>query len=534
METPGLVEAQILLLLLIVGVAALAALARRFQTPYPIVLVIGGLIISLIPGMPQVSLNPDIVFLVLLPPLLFASAFQMSWRDFRSNISSILLLVFGLVTITVVGVAYWCNWFLPGFDFRAGMVLGAVVSTTDAIAASSIARRLGLPERIIDIIEGESLVNDATGLIALEITVVILVSGKHVSLAEGSLSLLYLIVGGVVAGLLVAWLMHWIQRYVTDSPIEITISLLAPYVSYLAADEIHASGVLAVVVCGLYFGRRNSVLFTTRARIESAAVWETLDFLLNGLVFIVMGLQLRSVLAGIKGASLTHLILWGLIFSALLIALRLLLVFPGSQLAYLIDVHLLRRERSAPSVKEVFVLGWTGMRGVVALAAAISLPEKLEGGAPFPQRNLVIFLTFCVILVTLVFQGLSLPWLIRKLGFAEEGGRTLEELQARRAMIHAALKHIADLADNESDHERSVLDDIAGHYRQRLALIDCTDPEPEIRRYQSATDLSQELRGVERSTAVKLRDQDRISDLVLRKLERELDLLDTRFQRRIS
>jgi monovalent cation/hydrogen antiporter len=532
MNAAGLPEAQALLLLLIVGVAALAALARRFQTPYPIVLVIGGLVLSLIPGMPRVSLNPDVFFLVLLPPLLFASAFHTSWRDFRANLSYILLLVFGLVTITVFGVAYWSHWFLPGFDFQSGLVLGAVVSTTDAIAASSIARRLGLPQRIIDIIEGESLMNDATGLVALELSVALLLKGQHVSFGQGSLHLLYLIVAGVGTGFIVAWMMHWVQLYVTDSPIEITISLLAPYLSYLAADEIHASGVLAVVVCGLYFGRKNSVLLSTRARIESDAVWDTLDFLLNGVVFIVMGLQLRSVLAGISGTSLQKLIALGLGFSVLLILLRLLIVWPGSSFAHFIDKQFLHQSNQPLGGKQVFILGWTGMRGVVALAAALSLPETLANGAPFPQRNLILFLTFSVILITLVVQGLSLPLIIRMLGFSAAPTESLEERQARRTMVLAVLEHLDEMSKHDSGHERAAVEDMIGHYQERLALIDCSEPASQIKKYQGVRELSQQLRDIERLAAVRLRDENLINDQVLRRLERELDLLDSRFAKR--
>jgi monovalent cation/hydrogen antiporter len=534
MNAAGLVEAQVILLLLIVGVAALAALARRFQTPYPIVLVIGGLVLSLVPGMPRITLNPDIFFLVLLPPLLFASASNTSWRDLRSNLSYILLLVFGLVTLTVFGVAYLSQWFLPGMDFRSGLVLGAVVSTTDAIAASAIARRLGLPQRIIDIIEGESLMNDATGLVALELSVALLLQGPHVTFSQGSLHLLYLIVAGVGTGFVVAWLMHLVQRYVTDSPIEITISLLAPYLSYLTADGIGASGVLAVVVCGLYFGRKNSVLLSTRARIESDAVWETLDFLLNGVVFIVMGLQLRYVLAGISGTSLQQLIVLGIGFSVLLIVLRLLIVWPGSNLAHFLDTHVLHQVNKPLGGKQVFILGWTGMRGVVALAAALSLPERLANGAPFAQRNLILFLTFSVILITLVVQGLSLPVIIRLLGFSSVSIDGIEERLARRTMVLAVLEHLNMMAKHGTEHERAVVADMMNKYRERLALIDCSEPAHQIQKYQNVRELSQQLRDIERSAAVRLRDANLINDLVLRRLERELDLLDSRFEKRTA
>jgi Na+/H+ antiporter len=521
---------ELILLFLMVLVAALAALARRFHTPYPIVLVIGGLAVSLLPNAPRVSLYPDVIFLVLLPPLLFSAAFQTSWRDFRLNLVSILLLAFGLVGFTAVALAYMSGWLLPGFDHRTGFVLGALVASTDAIAASSIARRVGLPQRIIDVLEGESLVNDVSSLVALEFAVAMIVSNEVPTIAAGVLRLLFLAVIGVLIGLLTGHLIRWGQARLTVAPIEITLTLLAPYISYIAAESVHASGVLATVACGLYLGRKRSQLLSIHARLESVAVWNTLDFVLNGLVFILIGLQLPHILAGIRNMRLTLLLLDGALVTVVVIALRMIWVFSEAWIFSSIK-RLRKQTETGPATKELFVIGWTGMRGVIALAAAISLPELLNNETAFPQRDVLIFLTFCVILFTLVAQGLSLPLLVRKLGLVAKIGVNGEELEARRRMLLAAIDEIRDLRSKEVDEEEKSLTDLLHHYLQRLAEA---DQGSESEGMNVASDgqyrmLAARLRAVERSTILGLRDQNEINDESLRKLERELDLQDARY-----
>ena len=294
MQAAGIHHLELTLLFLVLLVAGLTTLAQRFKIPYPIVLFIGGVVLSLLPHLPQIALNPDVVFLVVLPPLLYVGGFNTSWRDFHHNIVSILMLAFGLVGFTVFGIALGTAWLIPGFDYRLGAVLGAVVSTTDAIAATAIAKRLGLPRRIVDILEGESLVNDASGLLALQFAVALVVAGRRPGPGLAMLELLWLIAGGVSIGLFAAFVIHKVSLEITDSPVEITLSLATPYLAYLAAEGIHASGVLSVVVCGLYLGRKNSEVMSINARLESTAVWKTLEFGLNGIVFILMGLQLVS------------------------------------------------------------------------------------------------------------------------------------------------------------------------------------------------------------------------------------------------
>lgn len=280
----GIHGLELAILLLLVFVVAFASLARKIEIPYPIVLLIAGLVLSFVPHAPKISLRPDVVFLVVLPPLLYYGAWLMPWREFKFNLVSIGLLAFGLVGFTVAGVALAAKWVFAGFDWRLGFVLGAVVATTDAIAATSIAKRVGLPRTVVDVLEGESLLNDASGLLALEFGVAILVTGETPTVGQGILRLLYLVVAGIVFGLLVGVVTEFVHKRLDDGPIEITLSILTPYTVYLGAEALHCSGVLAVIACGLYMSRHSSHFFSANVRIQGWAVWDSMAFILNGLV----------------------------------------------------------------------------------------------------------------------------------------------------------------------------------------------------------------------------------------------------------
>ena len=527
---------EIVFLLLLLFVVVFGALAKKLKTPYPIVLVIGGLLLSFIPGIPKITLNPDLVFLVVLPPLLYSAAWTTSWREFSYNLVSILFLAFGLVTFTVVGVSSAVHWFLPGLDWRMGLVLGAIVAPTDAIAATSIASRVGLPKRIVDILEGESLLNDATALLALEFGIALLVDGQRPTFAMGFLRLAYLIVAGVLAGLIVGEVVHQIEHRIDDAPIEIALSLLTPYVAYLGAEAMHASGVLAVVVCGLYLGRKSSHFFSPEVRLQAWAVWDSMTFVLNGLVFVMIGLQLPYVLQTIGDVNLRTLTIYGAIFCAFLIVLRLIWVYPGAYISFWIRKHLLHQKEQPPSPQGIFVIGWTGMRGVISLAAAIAVPQVLANGEPFVQRNVIIFLTFSVILVTLVLQGLTLPYVIRCLGLAGASNADPEERSARRLMAEAALKHLEETKSKAESSAGEALEDLVRHYSRRLSTLeDANDQAPEAGDpdfYDKFAALSRELLKVERQTAVELRNKRQIGDELLRELEHELDLGELKFQGR--
>ncbi len=528
----GIHGVELIVLVLLILVVAFAALAKRLETPYPIILVIGGLIISVIPHVPHVELEPEMVFLVILPPLLFSAASATLWRDFHYNLVSISMLAVGLVGFTVFGVAAASRWILPGFDWRMGLVLGAVVSTTDAIAATSIASRLGLPRRITQVLEGESLLNDATGLLALEFTTAMLVTGRTPSIFEGAWRLLYLVFGSIAIGLVAGKAIHLLALKIVDAPIEITISLIAPYVAYLAAESARASGVLATVTCGLYLGRQSSLFLSRGARLSGQAVWEMIDFVLNGFVFLLLGFQLPYILAGIHTHHLGKLVLLGLLFSGVVILLRFVWVYPGAMLAYAIRRHLLHQPEPLPNPKALFIVGWAGMRGVIALAAAISLPRMLDNGDSFPGRNLMIFLTFCVIFLTLVLQGLTLPPLIRHLGLAGSTEQNEEEEEARHAMIEAALAYLGHSRDDAEPEFAPLYEEVIRIYRRRLNALDGSESAESGYRpqdYKRWMDLLRHVAAIQHATVLHLRNQDKINDEVMRRLERELDLTEARY-----
>ena len=535
-ETNSIHEIEIVFLLLLLFVIVFAFIARKLRTPYPIVLVLAGLALGFIPGIPRVTLDPDVVFLLVLPPLLFSAAWNTSWREFRFNLVSIAMLAFGLVGFTVLGIAWVAPMVFPDFDWRLGFVLGAVVATTDSIAATSIFQRVGLPSTIVDVLEGESLVNDATGLLALEFALSALESGHMPSPLAGAGRLAWLTFGGLGAGLLVALLIDWIERRIEDSAIESVLSVLIPYGAYLAAEAVHASGVLAVVACGLYLSRKSAEFFSPKVRIQASMIWESLSFTLNGLTFILIGLQLPNVRAGIAQYSTRYLLLSGVLFSAFLILLRLIWVFPGAYIGFYLRRKFLHQALSAPNAGGVFVVGWTGMRGVIALAAALSLPATLGNGSPFPQRSFLIFLTFSVILVSLVLQGITLPFVIRLLGLGGPGGNS-EENRARQEILESALHEIDQSRDLADPQLADIYDYLAVQYHARLEeLRDEVDPEKDESAASSSQyrQLAAQLVAFERQVALRLRREGRINDDTLRLLERELDVNEIRLSPKSS
>jgi CPA1 family monovalent cation:H+ antiporter len=444
------------------------------------------------------------------------------------------LLAFGLVGFTVWGVAEFSDRFITALDWKAGFLLGAVVSTTDAIAATSIAKTLGLPRRIVDILEGESLLNDATGLLALEIGLAIIVRGEVPTVSGGLFRLLYLVVGGLGIGLLIGVVVGWVEHFVDDGPVELVVSLVAPYAAYLAGERARVSGVLAVVACGIYMSRKSATLFSAGTRLQVLGAWEALTFMLNGLVFVLIGLQMPYVLSGIRGRyGIGTLVFYGAVFSMVLILLRLVWVFPAMKLASFVDRQWLGHHEKPLAPREVFVVGWTGMRGVLALAAAISVPEVLANGRPLETRNLIVFLAFSVILVTLVLQGLTLPALIRRLGLAKPSGMEREEREARRIAVGEAIAYLKEARSQESCEFPHVYDDVIDRYNHRLAAVTGDDADEDAHgadMYTQARVVGEGAIQAERRAMIRLRDEGRISDDVLRTIERELDLEESRHQ----
>ncbi|SDE67455.1 sodium/proton antiporter, CPA1 family [Terriglobus roseus] len=523
---------QSLLLGLLIAIALIAGVARRLSVSYPIVLVMAGLLASFLPVVPDIPLSPSLVFLVFLPPLLFAAAWQTSWTEFKYNIISISSLAIGLVFFTATGVAIAAHYFLPEFDWRIGFLLGAVVSPTDAVAATSIARKIGMPKRIVDILEGESLLNDATGLLALEFGVDMLLRGSAPTLSEGLLRLLWLFAGGVGAGLLCGKVVVWFESYIDDGPVEIAVSFIVAYGSYLTGEAVHASGVIAVVVCGLFMSRKSATFFSPGVRLQITAVWDAAEFLLNGMVFLLLGMQIQPVLNGIRGLTHVQAVLYGLSFAAVLIALRLLWCFPMAGITYGLRHRFQHQPDPKPSARSIFVIGWTGMRGVVALAAANSLPYQLADGRPFHQRNMIIFLTFCVILVTLVLQGLSLPALLRVLRLQNLPTSECDEGEARRILIRSAVGYLTTARESDDVSLHHAYDDLLHQYEHRLESIqDCGPgvPAQDLHARSMQTILAETYR-TERQELIALRDQGRVDESVYRTLERELDLDESRLQ----
>ena len=522
-----------LVLGLLVAVAGLTLLARRVRVPVPILQVIGGLLLSLIPGLPEVRLSPDLVFLVFLPPLLYPAAFFTSWRDFHANLRPIFLLAVGLVLFTTVAVGFLAHRLIPGFPLAAGLVLGAIVSPPDAIAATAIAERLRVPRRIVTVLEGESLVNDATALVAYRFAVAAVVSG---SVAWGHLTVQFLVVGlgGIGIGLVVGYFAAAIQKRINDPPIEITLSLLTPFAAYLPAERLGVSGVLAVVTAGLHNGWHAPEFTTARTRLQAGPVWHMIEFLLNGFIFLLIGLQLPEVMHSLSNRSMPMpLLAWyALAMSLALILIRVAWVFPASYLPRLLFKSI-RQKDPYPSWRHVAIVAWTGMRGVVSLAAALALPLETQTGSSFPERDLILFLTFVIILATLVVQGLSLPPIIRALGIKGDDVAEKEETRARLKANQAALARIDEIVV-ANPVPADIIQRLRFEYEDRIHELETTDSNhQEAARglFSSEYDrLSHEALRVERDTILRLRNQRAINDEALRRIQRDIDLAEARLR----
>lgn len=517
---------------LLVAVAVLALLARRVSIPYPILFVIGGLLLGLVPKLPQIRLDPEWIFLFVLPPLLYPAALFTSWRDFRANLRPIGLLAIGLVLFTTGAVACLAHYYMD-LPLAAGFVLGAIISPPDAIAATAVAERLKVPRRIVTILEGESLVNDATALVAYRVAVAAVVTGSF-SPAHAVGQFFVVGFGGNIVGLAVGWLAEQFHKRVDDPPIEITVSLLTPFVAYLLAERLGLSGVLAVVTTGLYLGMRMPELLTFRTRLQAGPVWDTLEFLLNGFVFVLIGLELPEVLRVLSGHAVPvpKLLWYALLISLAVILIRILWVFPATYLPRLLFARIRRRD-PAPPWRHVTIVAWTGMRGVVSLAAALALPLTLNHGGPFPGRELILFLTFVVIVATLVLQGLSLPLLIRWLGIQDDRSAEKEERAARLQANQAALRKLNEITESESA-KADALQRLRVEYEDHIRQLESAEPQTAgtpLRLFSSEYErLSQEALEAERVSIIKLRDADVISDEVLRRIQRDIDLAEARLQ----
>jgi len=515
-----------IILLLVAITTGLSLAAVSIRVPYPTAMVIAGLIIGAavfkFPRLDSLSiqLDPRVLFTAILPPLLYAAAWNTSWNSFRANLRPIVMLATGAVVFTTVGIAGTAMLLIPGFTWPMAFTLGAVVSPPDAVAVGAVTERLRIPKRITTILEGESLVNDASALVIYRFALAAAM-GATFSLSTALWQFPLVVIGGVGVGLGMAFLLHQVHQRIEQPLIETALTLLTPYAAYLLAESIETSGVLAVVTCGIVLSRHSPHLFSSQTRLIAVGFWTFLTFMLNGLVCILIGLQLPAILRQLH-VSLPSAIGYAAVVCAVLLALRILWMFPAAYLPRVFPS--VRKKEPRPSWQQVLLVGWVGMRGVVSLAAALSIPAANDKGTPLPARDLVLFLTFAVILVTLVGQSLTLPAVIRLLRIESPKDEQCEETEARRRALTSALELLSTQAES---HESSTLRTLYAHRLEHLA--NCDDA-PEGVPDREEVLLLQTIR-VQRTTLVGLRDKGQISDELLRKLERELDLEESRIPR---
>lgn len=540
-------DAITLVLVLLVAVIALVTVARKANIPYPILLVLGGLALGFahLPGTPPggVTLDPNLVFLLFLPPLLYQQSLTSSFRDIRADARAIGLLSIGLVLATTAIVAAVAHA-LIGLPWAAAVVLGAIVSPTDTVAAEAIIQRLRVPRRVATVLEGESIANDATALVVFGLALQA-ATGKSFSFWEGGLQFIWVSLGGVAIGLAVGWAIGVVRSHLSDPPVENTISLLTGFAAYLPAYALGVSGVLSVVATGLYLGRRGPHVVSARTRLQAQAIWDIVVLLLNGLLFILVGLQLNVILnARLDGAGHTGhtsrtflslyswptLLGWAALVSLTVIVVRMAWVFPDAYLPRLLSRRVRARD-PYPGWRNVVVLGWTGMRGGDSLAAALAVKVAINAHAP-GARELIIFLTFGVILATLVLQGLTLPLLIRRLGVTADNSAEREEAKARFKAAQAAMAR-NDALGPQDGVPPDIVEDMRLHYKDRsrrfAARYHGSDEDGALEgRAAAFRTLQSERLRAERRAIVALRDDGVINDEVMSRVQRDIDLEQVR------
>ena len=516
-----------LILALLIAVAALVTIARRLGIVYPIFLMIGGLVLGFVPGLPRIAIDPDLIYLIVLPPLLYIAAYFTPIRNLRANVGTIGSLAVGLVIASALAVAVAARALIPGTTWPVALALGAIVAPPDAIAATAIAARLAVPRRIVTILEGESLLNDATALTLYSIAVSAAVGGIF-SPTTAVVTFAGAILGGCAIGVAVGWIIAQIRARLHDTPVEITISLLTPYAAFLPAERLDASGVIATVAAGVYLGHRGARIMGADTRLTGRAVWETITFLLNGFVFIGMGLEVPLLLRALTADVAIRLIGIGIVITIVLVLVRALWIS-----ATVVVPQLVRERQDLPNAFGcALVLSWAGMRGVVSLAAALALPATLPTAGPFPARDALVIVTVTVIVLTLLGQGLTLPWLVRRLrlGTVDVGLRE-DEVNARQRLVDAATHRIDELYPVWPGH-RPLLDQLRETYRHRSQHVDRQRHPPtadgEDRELIEHREIKRTVLDSEREALTRLRAEGEINADVLYQLERELDLEERR------
>jgi monovalent cation/hydrogen antiporter len=522
----SIIEATLLLLFM----ATIAVpWAKRTGIPTEILLVVGSLVVSLLPGLKPIILEPTVVFALFLPPILFAAAYFTSWRDFKRNRRPIFLLAVGLVLFTTTLVAIALRMIAPGVPWPVAFLLGAIVSPPDASAATAIVGKLGVPRRLLTIIEGESLVNDATALVAYKFALAAILTGAF-SLRSAALQFGLVAAGGVIIGIAVGVAGIYIVKRLNNSTAETTLSLITSFAAYLAAEHLGFSGVISTVAAGFYFGRKIPLETSAQTRIEAEASWNTVLFIINGLVFTLIGLQLPAVMAGLEEYTWSQLALYGVGITVVVMGVRFLWVFPVTHIQRWLFPSIARTDPTPPW-GVVFILSWIGMRGIVSLAAALSIPLLLPSGAAFPFRNLLIFLTYVVILATLLIPAATLPWLIRWLGLKGDDENRRDEAVARLALLQAGLRKI-DALGNASRFQAESLQTAAQRYKRAVQTLESnlepTAFSPLFDEEQRKRQLTRTLLEAERSELATLRQNATIHDSVFFQLSRELDIEETR------
>jgi Na+/H+ antiporter len=522
----GFENALILILLL----AVLSVVGRKLPWPMPITYVVGSALLALWPEFPHIELDPGFFFLCFVPPLLFSDGWLMPLRDFLAAKRPILMLATGLVILTTVAVGLVAHWLVPGLSLAMAFALGAVVSPTDAVATAAITQKLKVPARLTAILNGESLMNDATGLVAFKFALAAAIAGTF-SLKAAAMDFVVLAAGGLLLGFALAYLVGRVRDLLkifqrTDPFIEVTISLLTPYAAYLAADALNLSNILAVVAAGLYSGWRDPLKMDVQTRQATWSVWAVVLFWLNGLAFILLGLQFPSLMASIGDQySPGQLTLFVAAVSGVAIAARLLWIFPGAYLPFLLSKRI-RSSEPRPPTRDVLVAGWAGMRGTITLAAALSIPQLAADGSPFPGRDIVIFLSFGVIGVTLLLQGTTLEALICKLGVKADDTSVREEHLARLTAVEAGLKSLRELETYApSSEETAALGEVIAEYEHRFAELTAEGETKTSARLRRRSTRNYRLLALhaERTAIDDLWRRNRITDEIHRPLQQLLD-----------
>jgi len=526
-----------IIIFLLVMIVAFTVIVEKLRVPQPIMLVVVGLVIGFVPQVPDVVLSPDIVFLVFLPPLLFTAAWKLSWHSFKAERRSVFSLATGLVFFTTVAIAAVAHYLIPGFTWQLGFLLGAIISPPDAVAAGAVTKGLNLDKRITTILEGESLVNDASALVAYRYAIASILAGTFV-LWEASINFLWLGIGGILVGLVIARIFTWAHKYLRhDSTLEVTLIFLIPFMAYVLAEHFHLSGVLAVVAAGLFLSYRSPEIFTYHTRIQANSWWETIEFLLNGFVFILIGLQLPGILTHIEEGSLLKAFGYGVLITTVAIVVRIVWVFPGTY----IPIWLSRKSKHRREMidwRSVAIISWAGMRGVVSLASALAIPLTLANGQAFPQRDMILFITFCVIFLTLVVHGLSLRLFIRVLKISPDHAKEEQEEKVIRKHLATQALAFIDKKILSSEIDESVLERLRSKYEINLRSVSEKDVNTALHKNANTMLLQyakaqKEVLDHERSVLVTLHKDGVVPSEILKRIEYEMDIEESRVDEQI-